>query len=92
MHLDGKLNFDDWAEGIKQGRSYVSDGKSHLIDFSVNGLGVGLKNSDESNIRREFQRAAFVHCGQQSGAHRSRLGLDLSRRHRQRRDVISPRQ
>src|SRR5439155_17339134 len=44
--LDGKLNFDDWAEGIKQGRSYVSDGKSHLMDFAVNGLGVGLKKSE----------------------------------------------
>src|SRR5207249_6273051 len=46
VHLDGKLNFDDWTEGIKQGRSYVSDGKSHLMDFAVNGLGVGLKNSE----------------------------------------------
>src|SRR5262249_44911171 len=34
------------AEGIKQGRSYVSDGKSHLLDFTVNGQGVGLKNSE----------------------------------------------
>ena len=33
VHLDGKLDFDDWAEGIKQGRCYVSDGKSHLMDF-----------------------------------------------------------
>jgi hypothetical protein len=46
VHLDGKLNFDDWAEGIKQGRSYVSDGKSHLMDFAVNGQGVGLKGSE----------------------------------------------
>jgi hypothetical protein len=46
VHLDGKLNFDDWAEGIKQGRCYVSDGLSHLMDFSVNGQGVGLKKSE----------------------------------------------
>jgi hypothetical protein len=46
VHLDGKLNFDDWAEGIKKGRCYVSDGLSHLMDFSVNGLGVGLKDSE----------------------------------------------
>jgi len=46
VHLDDKLNFDKWAEGIKQGRSYVSDGKSHLMDFAVNGLGVGLENSE----------------------------------------------
>ena len=46
VHLDGKLNFNDWAEGIKQGRCYVSDGKSHLMDFTVNGLGVGQKESE----------------------------------------------
>ena len=46
VYLDGKLNFDDWAEGIKRGRCYVSDGKSHLMDFTVNGQGVGLKNSE----------------------------------------------
>jgi hypothetical protein len=46
VHLDGKLIFEDWAEGIKQGRCYVSDGKSHLMDFTVNGLGVGEKNSE----------------------------------------------
>jgi hypothetical protein len=46
VHLDGKLDFDAWTEGIKRGRSYVSDGKSHLLDFTVNGLGVGAKNSE----------------------------------------------
>jgi hypothetical protein len=46
IHLPGQLAFDDWVEGIKQGRCYVSDGKSHLMDFTVNGLGVGLKNSE----------------------------------------------
>ncbi len=40
----------DWAEGIKHGRSYVSDGKSHLLDFSVNGQGVGLKDSDNTVV------------------------------------------
>jgi hypothetical protein len=46
IHLDGKLDFNQWCEGIKQGRCYVSDGKSHLFDFTVNGLGVGLKGSE----------------------------------------------
>jgi hypothetical protein len=46
VHLDGRLNFEDWAEGIKQGRSYVSDGKSHLIDYTVNGQGVGINGSE----------------------------------------------
>jgi hypothetical protein len=46
VHLDGKLDFDAWTEGIKRGRCYVSDGKSHLMDFTVNGLSVGEKNSE----------------------------------------------
>jgi hypothetical protein len=46
VHLDGKLDFDAWTEGIKRGRCYVSDGKSHLMDFTVNGLAVGEKNSE----------------------------------------------
>jgi hypothetical protein len=46
VKLDGKLNFEDWVEGIKQGRCYVSDGKSHLFDFSVDGQAVGVKKSE----------------------------------------------
>jgi hypothetical protein len=46
VHLDGKLQFDDWVEGIKKGRCYVSDGLSHLLDFSVNGVEVGRKDSE----------------------------------------------
>jgi hypothetical protein len=43
---DGKLDFDRWCEGLKQGRSYVSDGKSHLVDFKVDDLGVGENGSE----------------------------------------------
>src|SRR5438876_645201 len=46
VHLDGKLDFDDWVEGIKQGRCYVSDGLSHLLDYSVSGVEVGRKESE----------------------------------------------
>lgn len=41
VKLDDELNFDAWVQGIKEGRSYVSDGMSHLYEFQVNGLGVG---------------------------------------------------
>src|SRR5581483_9065056 len=46
VHLDGKLSFDDWTEGIKQGRCYVGDGKSHLLDFKVDDTPVGLRRSE----------------------------------------------
>ncbi len=42
---DGKLDYDQWAEGLKLGRSYVSDGFSHLIDFRVNDRELGTEGS-----------------------------------------------
>lgn len=46
VKLDGKLNFDDYTDGLKKGRAYVSDGKSHLMDFTVNNIEVGTQNSE----------------------------------------------
>lgn len=41
LNPQGPLEFDQWIDGIRDGRSYVCDGLSHLYDFKVNGLGVG---------------------------------------------------
>ena len=38
------LTFDGWLAAIRHGRSYVSDGKSHLMDFTVDGVGVGTRD------------------------------------------------
>jgi len=46
VKLDKKLNFNDWAEGIKRGRSYASDGKSHILDFKVNNAALGVNGSE----------------------------------------------
>lgn len=46
VRLDGDLDFDAWCEGIRSGRSYVSDGLSHLIDFRVNGNEAGVGASE----------------------------------------------
>ena len=37
----GPLDFNAWAAGLRDGRSYVGDGKSHLLDFTVGGVSVG---------------------------------------------------
>jgi hypothetical protein len=47
VKLDGELDFDRWVDGIRDGRSYVSDGFSHLFDFTANGLGVGEKGKGD---------------------------------------------
>ncbi len=41
-----KLDFAGYMEAIKKGKSYVSDGYSHLIDFSINGLALGENDSE----------------------------------------------
>ena len=41
-----KLSYDGWAEGVRDGRTYVSDGKSHLLDFQVNDQMVGTRGSE----------------------------------------------
>jgi hypothetical protein len=46
VHLPGKLSYGDWCEGIRQGRNYVSDGHSHLLNFRVNGQPLGEHNAE----------------------------------------------
>jgi hypothetical protein len=41
MPADKSLNYDDWVDGLRDGRSYCCDGKTHLFNFEVDGLGVG---------------------------------------------------
>ncbi len=40
-----KLDYTDWVHGIRDGRNYVSDGKSHLLDFKVNNVEMGMGDS-----------------------------------------------
>lgn len=41
-----KFDYADWADGIREGRNYVSDGKSHLLDFKVDGAEMGEGSSE----------------------------------------------
>jgi hypothetical protein len=51
VKVDGKLEYNDWCENIRKGRNYVSDGKSHLMDFKVNTVKVG-ENGSELRLKR----------------------------------------
>ncbi len=42
---NGVINYNNYVEAIKAGRNYVSDGFSHIMNFSVNGAEPGVKNS-----------------------------------------------
>ncbi|MGA2256331.1 MAG: CehA/McbA family metallohydrolase [Thermoguttaceae bacterium] len=65
VKLDGKLSYEDWCEGIRNGRNYVSDGRSHLLEFKVNDLALGengseLKLSQPGDVRVSVRAAALL--------------------------------
>jgi hypothetical protein len=47
--LNERLSYDEYMSSLKKGRSYVSDGYSHLVDFKVNNQNLG----DENDIKAD---------------------------------------
>ncbi|MBI2947869.1 MAG: CehA/McbA family metallohydrolase [Verrucomicrobia bacterium] len=56
VKLDGKLNYDQWCEGIRQGRNYVGDGKSHLLEFKANDVAMGENGSELRLVKPDTVR------------------------------------
>jgi hypothetical protein len=42
----GPLTYRKWIDSVQAGRNYVSDGRSHLFDFSVDGVESGTTGSE----------------------------------------------
>ena len=57
---DKELNFDNWVDGLKNGRSYCGDGLSHIMDFKVNNVAVGEKGSDDKISQLNMAKAGKV--------------------------------
>jgi hypothetical protein len=58
-----KPDYGDWIQGIKEGRNYVSDGRSHLIDFRVSNVEMGkgdVKLSAPARVTATVQVAALL--------------------------------
>ncbi len=45
VQVDGELSYEKYLDSIKRGRSYVTEGRSHIIDFKVEGEEVGVEDS-----------------------------------------------
>jgi hypothetical protein len=43
---DGPLSYENWIDGIRSGRSYVSEGRAHLMDFTIDGTELGTHASE----------------------------------------------
>lgn len=46
LNPDETLSYENWVQGIRDGRSYCTDGLCHLVDFTVEGQGVGEPGSE----------------------------------------------
>ena len=48
-----RVDYAQWVDGVARGRSYVSDGYAHALDFSVNGKrsGESLQLAKPANVR-----------------------------------------
>lgn len=45
---EGAFSYESYVAALQRGRSYVTDGRSHLLDFRVNGTEAGTGNSEVS--------------------------------------------
>ncbi len=73
---EGTLNFDAYTSALKSGRSYVSEGGSHIIDFSVNGTEMGTKNSEvklKGNATIQVNARATAILPEQQGEEGARI-------------------
>src|SRR5205823_9506134 len=54
-----------WLDALRAGRSYVSDGRSQLMDFSVNGVEVGthaseVKLAEAGTVHAQVKVSAYL--------------------------------
>jgi hypothetical protein len=61
----GEAGYRNWIMGLKAGRSYVSDGRSHFVDVSVEGQKPGEQNGElrlpaPSTVRVSVKVAAYL--------------------------------
>ena len=68
-----RLTYRGWLDALRDGRSYVSDGLSHLMDFTVNGVAVGTGDGTvTASGRRSRRRCASRRDSTRAGSTRHR--------------------
>jgi hypothetical protein len=60
--IAGPLTYPAWLESLRAGRSYASDGKTHLMDFRVDGTDVGgeLQLPQAGTVTVTVRAAAYL--------------------------------
>ena len=63
--VDGPLSYRAWLASVREGRSYVSDGRSHLMNFRANGMEVGTRapgQSEDKTSELDLAAPGTVHA------------------------------
>ncbi len=82
VQVDGALDYDKYVDALKTGRGYVSEGRAHLIDFELNGVAMGVNDSEvqlsnAGNIAITAKASAMLPTEQdETGARIAALPLD----------------
>ncbi|MCP4788161.1 MAG: CehA/McbA family metallohydrolase [Fuerstiella sp.] len=86
VQLDGdqELTYDNWINGLKDGRSYCGDGLSHILDFAVDGVGVGSK-SESGTSRLDLEKTTTINVTFDAAALLEAQQSDATRQIRSRR-------
>jgi hypothetical protein len=63
--VEGPLTYVSFVDALRAGRTYVSDGRSHLMDFAVNGARMGVDGSEvrlaaAGKVHVEVNAAAYL--------------------------------
>lgn len=63
--IPGQLTYDNYVQALQDGAAYVSDGRSHLMDFKVENTEVGTGNSEVNlatpgNVNVTLNTAAYL--------------------------------
>jgi hypothetical protein len=54
------LTFDNWIAGVRDGRSYCGDGRSHILDFRVDDVAVGEGGSGGAISQLDLKKPGKV--------------------------------
>jgi len=60
VKLDAPLTYRKWIEGLRDGRSYLSDGRAHLMDFKINNTTSDISLGAASKVSVTLKAAALL--------------------------------
>ncbi len=79
VRQEGTLDYDRWCLGIQEGKNYVSDGLSHLMDLTVGNALMGEGNGEHrikkpGNVKVTVKAAALLSTEEQQTIERLFIG------------------